>query len=91
MLLGEVIAGSGTLEFLGDGGPATNAKMTRPYGMYADTNGNVYSVDAALGRVRLIDTAQVFERLLVQLPRHSVLLVGRKSYYFCWRGKCNNR
>jgi hypothetical protein len=51
------IAGTGVSGFSGDGGPATDATIHNPYGIYADAVGNVYFTDASNHRVRKIDAA----------------------------------
>ncbi len=48
------IAGTGTLGFSGDGGPATLAMLNRPQGLFADSAGNIYIGDASNARVRKI-------------------------------------
>jgi uncharacterized protein (TIGR03437 family) len=49
------IAGNGTRGFSGDGGPATNAALIEPYGVTADSAGNVYFADQGNHRVRKIN------------------------------------
>ena len=50
------VAGSGTNGFAGDGGMATNAKMTRPYGVSVDIAGNLFITDQSNQRIRKVDT-----------------------------------
>jgi len=49
------VAGNGTAGFSGDGGPATSASMTYPYGVAADTSGNLLIADWGNVRVRRLD------------------------------------
>jgi uncharacterized protein (TIGR03437 family) len=52
-----VFAGNGTLSFAGDGGPATRASLFNPFGLAADTAGNVYIADALNNRVRRVNAS----------------------------------
>jgi sugar lactone lactonase YvrE len=49
------IAGTGEMGFSGDGGPATEAKITAPFGMAFDAGENLYFTDTEVHRVRRID------------------------------------
>ncbi len=51
----NVIAGTGTYGFTGDGGPATAARMSYPTGLATDTAGNVYFSDRNNVRVRMVN------------------------------------
>jgi len=51
------IAGNGTFNFSGDGGPAVNASLSSPKGVVVDVNGNVYALDTNNSRIRLISKA----------------------------------
>jgi sugar lactone lactonase YvrE len=53
------VAGTGTAGFLGDGGPATLARINQPVGVEQDAAGNVYVSDSGSQRVRRIDAAGV--------------------------------
>jgi sugar lactone lactonase YvrE len=48
------IAGNGTQGYSGDGGPATAAKLSGPFGVTVDANGNVFFADAYNNRIREI-------------------------------------
>jgi hypothetical protein len=50
------LAGTGTMGFGGDGGPATAAMMNLPYQPSVDSNGNVYFCDFNNHRIREITT-----------------------------------
>ncbi len=50
------VAGTGVAGFSGDGGPATAAQLASPYGLAADTLGNLYIADLGNARVRCVDT-----------------------------------
>jgi trimeric autotransporter adhesin len=52
-------AGNGTYGYLGDGGLATSAELTNPYGVAKDSNGNVYIADTNNCLVRKVNTAGV--------------------------------
>ena len=64
---GEIstVAGSGPLfsdpglnqGFGGDGGPATSARLSYPYGVAVDAGGNLYIADAGNNRIRRVDAA----------------------------------
>ena len=49
-----VIAGTGVAGFSGDGGPALSAELNQPYGLAADSNGNLYIADLGNARVRIL-------------------------------------
>jgi sugar lactone lactonase YvrE len=51
----QTIAGNGTVNFFGDGGPALNAGLDGPSRVTSDQDGNIYVVDEGNGRVRRID------------------------------------
>jgi uncharacterized protein (TIGR03437 family) len=49
------VAGDGRNDFGGDGGPATEAKLSWPYGVALDAAGNLYIADTFNARVRKVD------------------------------------
>ncbi len=51
------VAGSGTLGYSGDGGPATAAAMNEPYALQVDGNGDLYIVDRLNAAIRKVDGA----------------------------------
>lgn len=48
----QTVAGTGTAGFSGDGGPATSALLSHPYGIAIDRSGNLYIADLGNARVR---------------------------------------
>lgn len=55
----SLIAGNGTQGFSGDGDLATNAQLSIPAGIAADSAGNLYVADYGNGRVRKISASGV--------------------------------
>src|SRR5215813_2147688 len=49
-------AGSGFFGFSGDGGPATNARLSNPNDVAVDASGNLYIADIFNDRIRKVDT-----------------------------------
>ncbi len=49
------VAGDGHRGFLGDGGPATSARMDEPYGIVLDSENNLFIADRLNRRVRKVD------------------------------------
>jgi uncharacterized repeat protein (TIGR02543 family) len=48
------MAGNGTQGYSGDGGPATNANLFGPSGVFVDSSGNVYISDTFNNRIRVV-------------------------------------
>jgi sugar lactone lactonase YvrE len=53
----NTVAGNGTSGFMGDGGPATSAELSIPFGATADRDGNLFIVDSGNNRVREVFAA----------------------------------
>lgn len=51
------VAGNGTFESCGDGGPATSACVGNPFGVAVDNSGNLFIGEWANNRVRKVDSA----------------------------------
>ena len=51
------IAGTGSLGYSGDGGPATRARLYQPGGVAVDSSGNIYIADSFNHRIRRVDTS----------------------------------
>jgi sugar lactone lactonase YvrE len=50
------VAGNGSGGFSNDGGPATNATLSSPYGVAVDATGNLFIADTYNGRIREVST-----------------------------------
>ena len=53
----STVAGTGTFGFGGDGGAATSATLSYPFGVALDSAGNLYIADAFNHRIRKVDAA----------------------------------
>jgi sugar lactone lactonase YvrE len=51
------VAGNGMSGFAGDGGPATTAELGSPFGVAADSTGNIFVADTANHRIREVSAA----------------------------------
>ncbi|MFC5467393.1 S-layer homology domain-containing protein [Cohnella suwonensis] len=51
----STIAGTGSLGYSGDGGPANNAQLNEPRGIALDLEGNILIADKGNNRIRMID------------------------------------
>ncbi len=59
----STVAGSGVYGFSGDGGPATDATLEYPDGVYVDKAGNMYIVDTVSSRVRMVGTDGIIQTI----------------------------
>jgi sugar lactone lactonase YvrE len=53
------VAGTGILGFSGDGGPATSAQLSFPYGVAVDGAGNLFIADTGNNRIRRVTAAGI--------------------------------
>lgn len=54
------VAGYGTADYSGDGGPATNAELNRPQGLAVDKSSNLFIADTGNNRIRRVDKTTGF-------------------------------
>jgi sugar lactone lactonase YvrE len=59
----QVVAGTGSSGYAGDGGPAIDAELSAPTGMAFDAAGNLFLADHHNGCIREVDTADIIDRL----------------------------
>src|SRR5215471_6198042 len=50
-----LVAGNGSFSFSGDGGPASTAAVSNPFGLAPDSNGNLFIADDSNARIRRVD------------------------------------
>jgi trimeric autotransporter adhesin len=62
------VAGSGAVDFFGDGGPATAALLRYPSGIGLDASGNLYIADLGNDRVRKIDQRGIINTVVGGVP-----------------------
>ncbi|MBL8228850.1 MAG: hypothetical protein JNL98_10250 [Bryobacterales bacterium] len=55
----STIAGTGSAGFSGDGGPASQARLSSPQGVAVDAEGNIYIADTENHRIRMVNRAGV--------------------------------
>ncbi len=53
------VAGTGNFGFFGDGGPATEAELATPKGLYIDNADNMFIADTDNNRIRKIDSSGI--------------------------------
>ena len=59
----STVAGTGVQGFSGDGGPATSAKLSLPFDVSVDGQGNLYIADFENNRIRMVDTSGVIHTI----------------------------
>ena len=70
----STFAGTGISGFSGDGGPATSALISFPYGITTDAAGNIYFSDLGNSRIRKINTLGIISTIAgTGVPGFSVL------------------
>jgi hypothetical protein len=57
------VAGNGIRGFFGDGGPATSAWLSLPFGVIADSSNNLIVLDSGNYRVRRVDATQTINTI----------------------------
>jgi sugar lactone lactonase YvrE len=55
----STVAGNGTFGYSGDGGPATSAQLSYPFGVAVDANGTLYIPDSFNNRIRKVSQAGI--------------------------------
>ena len=51
----QVVAGNGSPGYAGDNGPASNAKLNAPTGLFVSKNGDLYISDTGNNRIRMVN------------------------------------
>jgi trimeric autotransporter adhesin len=59
----STIAGTGVAGYSGDGGAATSARLDSPYGLNADSAGDLYIADSMNNVVRMVSTAGIISTI----------------------------
>ncbi len=73
------VAGNGSSGYSGDGGPATSAMLTFPFGLATDALGNVYIADAAAGAVRMLHPPDALPSLSISESHVGDFIQGQKG------------
>jgi len=61
----STVAGNGTSSYSGDGGAATSATISYPWGIAADSSGNLYFADTNNRRIRTLSDGRAFPKTAV--------------------------
>ena len=82
------VAGGGK-DGRGDGGPATSAKLRRPFGIAVDRSGNIYWTEPDINRVSKVNTAGIISTVAGKSPSDFIsppVLVGAHTGAFSGDG-----
>lgn len=60
----NTLAGNGTCGFSGDGGLSNLAMLCEPYGVAADSNGNIFIGDTGNARVRSVNSSHIIQTIV---------------------------
>ncbi len=99
----HTVAGNGMPQHKGDGGPATDASLNAPAGIFVDDGGNLYISDTRNGKVRKVDPTGTMSTWVDGLtsqradgtPRHkplrnpNALFVDDKGHLYITDGTMN--
>ncbi|MBU0945940.1 MAG: cadherin-like domain-containing protein [Proteobacteria bacterium] len=72
----ELVAGTGTAGFSGDGGPATSARINLPHDAVVAPDGSLFFADSVNSRVRKIDTDGTINTVMTGLTYPIGVTVG---------------
>jgi len=79
------LAGNGDGGYTGDGGPATEAALGDPQGVFAAADGRIYIADRPNGRVRMVDRTGIIATVAGTGP-HGPCGDGGRAIAACLRG-----
>ena len=79
----KTIAGTGSIGFSGDGGPATAAAFWGPEGVTLDHFGNIYISDASNNRIRKINSSGIVSTIAGNGSGGSMSVNRRSSSLMC--------
>jgi sugar lactone lactonase YvrE len=63
----ETVAGNGKAKFAGDGGPATDASLKAPTGIFVDDGGNLFICDSRNHKIRKVDPSGTISTLPISI------------------------